>query len=412
MHGRHIVPPCGDNYKMTGHKLQPAHARDANKTLEVLYEISMAVNTTRNLEELYPVIHRSLSRILNVKNFYIAIHYPEKDTISFPYLVDETEGFGEDVTNFSQTASLTGIVINSRKPHIFYKKDVEEFARQNKRIIGSVAHVWLGAPLIVRDKVIGAIAIQSYSEETDYEKQDLDLLNSVSQHVALAIERKEFDKKLSDQGQLLEKILESSPVGIAYLENRVFKWVNSEMVRMFGYDAKADFENRRADMVYNDLQASQAAGSFIFERLAKRDKTEFEHELKRKDGTVFSANILLSGFHPENRMGAVIAIITDISEQKIARRARIEKEKLQGVLEMAGAICHELNQPLQTITGYADLFTNPKDITQEDLAAIRKQASRIGDITRRLAGITMYKTRDYPGNKKIVDIWGASGNSE
>jgi len=30
----------------------------------------------------------------------------------------------------------------------------------------------------------------------------------------------------------------------------------------------------------------------------------------------------------------------------------LEQEKLRGVLEMAGAVCHELNQPLQTVSGF------------------------------------------------------------
>jgi len=34
------------------------------------------------------------------------------------------------------------------------------------------------------------------------------------------------------------------------------------------------------------------------------------------------------------------------------RKTLAEKEKMQGVLEMAGAICHELNQPLMAISGY------------------------------------------------------------
>jgi len=33
-----------------------------------------------------------------------------------------------------------------------------------------------------------------------------------------------------------------------------------------------------------------------------------------------------------------------------------EKEKFQGVLEMAGAVCHEINQPLMVISGYSELL--------------------------------------------------------
>ena len=47
--------------------------RDLAGTIEVLFEISDAVTHTRNLAELYGVIHQSLNKILNVNNFYIAL---------------------------------------------------------------------------------------------------------------------------------------------------------------------------------------------------------------------------------------------------------------------------------------------------------------------------------------------------
>ena len=44
------------------------------------------------------------------------------------------------------------------------------------------------------------------------------------------------------------------------------------------------------------------------------------------------------------------------------------------------------------------------------LNAIKSQATRLGKITQRLSNITRYKTVDYPGNTKIVDIWGADSS--
>jgi PAS domain S-box-containing protein len=274
-----------------------------------------------------------------------------------------------------------------------------------------VAKIWLGAPLIIKEKVIGVIAIQSYQSEKDYETKDLNLLNSVSQHIALAIERKDADEKLGEQRQLLEKILESSPVGIALLENRIFKWVNNEMVKIFGYDSKFDFENQSVRMIYHSDQDYETVGTLISNELKAGGKSEFEFELKRKDHALFPARVLLAGFNSAHTDNGTIAIITDISAQKLAQQEKMEKEKLQGVLEMAGAICHELNQPLQTIIGYSSLLKTIEDVNEKDILSIRDQATRLGEITRRLSSITHYKTKAYAGNMKIVDIWKSSPNS-
>jgi C4-dicarboxylate-specific signal transduction histidine kinase len=54
---------------------------------------------------------------------------------------------------------------------------------------------------------------------------------------------------------------------------------------------------------------------------------------------------------------------------------RVETEKLQAIIEMAGAVCHELNQPLQSIYGYCE--------------------------TKKLMRVKRYETKDYLKGKVI-----------
>lgn len=96
--------------------------------------------------------------------------------------------------------------------------------------------------------------------------------------------------------------------------------------------------------------------------------------------------------------------------------ALANQEKLQGVIEMAGGICHELNQPLQVASGYAEMLVMdlPKDDPNyEALISIQDGLDRIGTLTRKIMNITTYKTKDYRGgDSKIVDIEGSCGPKE
>lgn len=91
-----------------------------------------------------------------------------------------------------------------------------------------------------------------------------------------------------------------------------------------------------------------------------------------------------------------------------------QREKLQGVIEMAGAVCHEINQPLQTILGYAEMLLG--DLDRGDprlrpLEKIKEGVERIGILTRRIMSITRYQSKGYMGGRsRIVDIEGASGD--
>ena len=94
--------------------------------------------------------------------------------------------------------------------------------------------------------------------------------------------------------------------------------------------------------------------------------------------------------------------------------ALVEQEKFQGVIEMAGAVCHELNQPMQAISGYSELLLMDvsKDSTQHvNLEKIKSQVDRMGAITKKLMRITKYETMDYL-ESKIIDIDKASAEME
>ncbi len=87
-----------------------------------------------------------------------------------------------------------------------------------------------------------------------------------------------------------------------------------------------------------------------------------------------------------------------------------ERERLQGVLEMAGAVCHELNQPLQSVSGFSEMLL--MDLKTEDpnyntLKKIKLGIDRIGELTRKIMKITRYQSKPYL-KSKIVDIEQAS----
>lgn len=84
----------------------------------------------------------------------------------------------------------------------------------------------------------------------------------------------------------------------------------------------------------------------------------------------------------------------------------LEKQKLQGVLEMAGAVCHELNQPLQVASGLAELLLMELPINDPvcpKLKKIKDEIDRIGILTRKIMNIANYRTRRYLSGK-IIDI--------
>ena len=77
---------------------------------------------------------------------------------------------------------------------------------------------------------------------------------------------------------------------------------------------------------------------------------------------------------------------------------------------MAGAVCHEVNQPLQVLLGQTEILKigATKDMPiSENLDIIASQISKLGKITRRLMNIAKYETKRYLSGT-IIDIEKAS----
>ncbi len=135
-----------------------------------------------------------------------------------------------------------------------------------------------------------------------------------------------------------------------------------------------------------------------------------------RDGNIIPVSISGSTFKDKNNtvIGSIINL-QDISERKQAENSIKQQDKLKVVLEMAGAVCHELSQPAMIIEGYADLFLmnlDQDDPLSEKMRKLKKQVARIGDLAQKLTNITKYKTREYSKGMTIVDIDRASRKSD
>jgi PAS domain S-box-containing protein len=140
----------------------------------------------------------------------------------------------------------------------------------------------------------------------------------------------------------------------------------------------------------------------------------FEAQVRCADGQQREFLFNLSPLRDDaDQPGGCVTVMSDLTEKNRAAQDRLQKEKLQGVLETAGAACHEFNQPLQALSGYIEILTMKTGDDEKLRAIIERiieQVNRLARITGKLQNITRYETTDYAGNKKIIDIYKASNS--
>ncbi|MBU1001090.1 MAG: hypothetical protein KKE73_01055 [Proteobacteria bacterium] len=100
---------------------------------------------------------------------------------------------------------------------------------------------------------------------------------------------------------------------------------------------------------------------------------------------------------------------------KIAEQERAEKEKMQGVLELAAAACHELSQPLQYAMGDVEYIAGKSELDEDFAKAVgslKQSVDEMADIIRKIRGITSYKTMEYTTGVQMIDLDESSRRDE
>ncbi len=102
----------------------------------------------------------------------------------------------------------------------------------------------------------------------------------------------------------------------------------------------------------------------------------------------------------------VIEAVRDITDQKLLEQEKMERVKLEGVIEMAGTAAHELNSPLFAALGTAQLLRSDlsSDEMIEDMDMIIRNMQKLADLTKEMTRVTGFEAREYVGETKIVRL--------
>jgi hypothetical protein len=103
-------------------------------------------------------------------------------------------------------------------------------------------------------------------------------------------------------------------------------------------------------------------------------------------------------------------------EELSAAQARLlESERLRGVTETVGALNHEVNNPLATIVGTAQLLLRGERLdadTRQKVERVLEGAKRIQSVTGKMATLIQANSRPYPGQTQILDLRGSLAGGE
>ena len=368
----------------------------AEQLNQTLFKISNAVRSSKNLEALYGSIHHILGEIMDLTNFFIALYHKENQRISFPYFRDIYDDERVYCDELQLDNCLTGGVIQNATP-VFLRKDELERRRDSKTLIGTVPELWLGVPLKIKDEVIGVMVTLSYHDAELFDEVDLNTLISVSDQIALAIERKQYEQALISSEKKYRTILETMVEGYFEQDQKgIITLANPAMCRIFdkpaekvvGTSFKVFLENPETNEINNKFQD-------IFDAQINTLNIEFKLILS-KDSIRYLEGTFSSILGAGNVITGIKGIVRDITEKKkaeLTQKALEEKlqqsQRLESLGTLAGGVAHDFNNLLMGIQGRisiirADLEEQHPHSTQLEL--MESYIQRASNLTSQLLG--------------------------
>lgn len=283
-------------------------------------------------------------------------------------------------------------------------------------VFRTVEQVLAGGPVKIFD-----LALTSTSSETLALSVSTSPLLAEERYVVLSFrdvtEKRILENELRKTKEFLERLIDSTVDGIiaADIQGKIVLF-NQGAARITGYAPDEVIGKLPVWALYPDKEAQRIMAQLRSDGDGGKGRLlQSRRTILGKNSLTIPVALTASIIYEDGREVATVGILSDLRERlRIEQRLIQTEERLAAserqalIVELAGTAAHELNQPLTSVMGYAELVKRriPEGYSDiHDYADILvKEAERMADIVRKIGRITRYETKTYVGESRILDL--------
>jgi PAS domain S-box-containing protein len=248
-------------------------------------------------------------------------------------------------------------------------------------------------PIRINNEVCGTISVYS-AEPYYFQDREIALLDEAARDISFALDnfaressRQQAEAALRASEARYRALFDYAPDGIVIADSQSYYLdANASICRMLGYSREEMIGLHASDIVIpSEIQHIEEALEVI------NATTDYQREWKfrRKDGSVFAADVIATPMPDGNLMG----MIRDVTEQRSLQAQLVQAQKLDSLGQLAGGIAHDFNNMLMVIFTRCEILlrqlvlekhrqfvsdihaaaSKNQALTQQLLAAARKQ---------------------------------------
>ncbi|MBI2894619.1 MAG: PAS domain S-box protein [Deltaproteobacteria bacterium] len=211
-----------------------------------------------------------------------------------------------------------------------------------------------------------------YAEPVTLPNGDHEVVVALSQLLASSLRNAQVLRETQYLREYLEKLLDNANAAIMVVgPDRKVQVVNRALERLVG-DTREGLVGRDLLNLLPETERHRVQGIFSA-ALRREPSSNVEVQVFRKGGGVARLALNTAAIlSPEHDVEGVVAVGHDLTEIRELQEKIIQSEKLATLGQFAAGIVHELNNPLTSISVYADYLIKKQEREHRDPADVEK----------------------------------------
>jgi PAS domain S-box-containing protein len=315
--------------------------------LATVNSVGQALATQLELDALIELVGERVRETFAADIAYVALHDERAGQIDFVYYYETGERRTERPLKYGE--GLTSQILDSGEPLLLNREEHYE----GRASVGTPSRSYLGVPIMVSEKAIGVISVQSTREEGRFDEGDMRLLATIAANVGVAIQTARLFAEIARQKQYFESLVEISPAAVVVMDadEQVTGW-NPAAAELFGYSAEEATGRAIDDLVLTEEFWRE--GRDVTSQALEKGRAHRITRRARKDGALVDVEMMLVPLMVDGEHVGFYAIYHDITE---LQRARQEAEAAtQAKSAFLATMSHEIRTPMNAVIGMTDLL--------------------------------------------------------
>ncbi|MBN1313074.1 MAG: GAF domain-containing protein [Anaerolineae bacterium] len=198
------------------------------RELDVLSQVSQAVNFTADPDVLMELIYAQASKLLDTTNFYIITHNAPRGALSYAFFLEGDERYQErEGEIWPDNIGLASEVIRTGRP-IVTEDYRAECAFRNVDPGDGRHYAWLGVPLNAGAATLGTMVVGSYTQGVVFTDDQLKVFWAIADQAASALDKARLFREIETRARQLATLNDiskelSSTLELENLLERIMK---------------------------------------------------------------------------------------------------------------------------------------------------------------------------------------------